>query len=895
VNADRLYRALLALYPAPFRERFGRGMQHTFARDERAARSRGILPYWAFWIATIWDVVRFAAAERRAFVRHHAHAREQGAVSMKGMFTIDWRDGWRALRATPIVTTVAVLSIGLGIGANTALFSILSALVLRPLPVRAPEQLVALTGDSWTNPIWEAIRARQTSIAAGAFAWSAERFDLSSGGETDICEGMFASGSMFDVLGVSAFRGRTFTTADDDRTGVQPDGPVAVISHALWQRRYQGAEDVIGRVISLDRTPFTIVGITPPGFFGPEVGRSVDVIVPLAAERVLQGPESSLDNRQSWWLNVMLRLRPGQSLDEAMSALRAAQPQIRLETTPPNWRLPDQQRYLSVPMSLEPAVSGRSELRSRYERPLTIVMAVVGAALLIACANIANLLLARALSRRHELSVRLALGASRFRLSRQLFAESAIMTALGAALGLAIAYWGSRALVGELTTVLDRVSLDLRMDWRVLGFTTAVAAATALLFSLAPALGVSGIAPNDAIREQSRGSSGDRRIGLRNALVVVQVALSLALVVAAGLFTRTFVALNTRDVGFDRRGVLIASISFHQNHVAGAERLAVLDRIRAGVAGLPGVAHAAVTFTTPVFDRGWNTAIAMPGTSMSPRERMSMVNAVTPDWFATFGVRLIAGRDFRPGDVGTRVAIVNEAFAARFLDRSNPIGMSFRQDHDKESYEVIGVARDAVYRSLRSPMMPTIFLPFKDMRGSTLLAVKTAGGAPLSFVRAVGEVVRREAPASSVTFRSLDQQVGASVAQERIVATVAAFFGGLALILAGLGMYGVAAYSVSRRRVEIGIRLALGASPSGVVRLVLARVGWMVALGLAGGAAISVWAGKFVGSLLYGLQPQDPGTLVGAALLLAFVALLAGWLPARRASHVDPTIVLRES
>ncbi len=892
--SDRLYALLLRTYPAPFRDRFGAGMRYAFSRDHDAARAAGVAALLRFWLSSMADTLASGLAERFASPGRGPADRPP----FRSWLTMDWRDGWRSLRATPATTAVAVLSLALGIGANTALFSIFNSLMLRPLPVTSPERLVLMDGDSLTNPIWEEIRSRQHEIAAGAFAWSNERFDLSTGGETEHVDGVFASGEMFDVLGVSATRGRLFSRSDDERAG-GPDGPVAVISYPFWQRRFGGAPDAIGRTLSIDRATFTIVGVAARGFSGPEVGRSADILLPLRTEDLVRGRESLLDQRLSWWLNVMLRLRPDQTLAQAAAQLHGVQDQIRLATMPADGK-DLRERYLVDRFTLVPASSGRSALRARYELPLQALMVVVALVLLIACANIANLLLARATARRHELGVRLALGASRFRLSRQLLAESVLLAAAGGALGLLFARWGSRALVAQLSTAANHVHLDLPLDWRVLSFTLVVCAATAILFGVAPAVTVSSLSPNDALKERGRGGSGERRAGVRQALVVLQVALSLMLVVTASLFTRSFISLTTRDAGFDRRGVLIASVTLRE---PADLRLAGFERLREAVAASPGVATAATSFTTPVARAGWNTRIVVaPDSPLGPRERMSWVNAVSPGWFATYGIRLTGGRDIdgrdRPGS--PRVALVNRAFARRFLKEPNPIGQRFSEQGpsgEGEQFEVIGIVEDTVYRSLRAPMEPIMFLPTTqwDRPGTTIaLGVRSAGAPPLSLIGSVGDAIRRTDPTASVTYFTLSSQLDASLAQDRLLATLSTFFGGLALLLASLGLYGVTAYSVTTRRAEIGIRMALGANRAAVVRMVLARVGLLVAIGLTIGIGASAWASRFLASFLYGFKASDPVMFAAAALVLAGVAGVAGWLPARRAARVDPTIVMRE-
>ncbi len=819
----------------------------------------------------------------------------------------DVRDALRALRATPVISAVAVLSLALGIGANTAIFSIVDSLMLRSLPVKEPQRLVLLADWSWTNPIWEQIRDRQDQLFQSAFAWSSTRFNLTESGQTDFARGLWASGRFFEVLGVPAILGRTFTTADDARGG-GPDGAVTVISYDFWQTHFGGAADVVGRSLTLNRVAFTVIGVTPPGFFGPSVGQAFDVAAPLGDEPLVRPGQSALDQRSWWWLNIMARLKPGQTVGQATAALRGVQPQIRDATLPPNWPPDHLDRYLKDAFTLTPAATGASYLRRQYERPLVAIMIVVGLVLLIACANIANLLLARANARRHELSVRLALGASRWRLARQLLSESLVLSGIGASLGLAFAWWGSALLVRQLSTGGRTVFLDLSLDWRVLGFTAAVAVGTALLFGTVPAFRAARVEPNEALKEQGRGLAGERRVGLGSALVVGQVALSLVLVVAAGLFVRTFSALAHVDLGFDRDKVLVVNVTSQRAEMKPAEREALYDRLLKAVVAVPGVSHAGLSFITPVSNSMWNNTVEVTGApEMSERDRSTNMNYVSPDWFTTYGTPILGGRAFDDRDRrGSKpVAIVNEAFARHFMNGASPIGRTVRQEgrpgQTMPLIEIVGLARDAVYLSLRDPVPPTMYLPLaqpdpndEGFMSSIALSVRAAGGSPALLTKSVVDAVAGVDRDLSLTVRTLADQVNASLLQERLVAMLSGFFGAVALLLAGLGLYGVTAYAVSRRRTEIGIRLALGARPGGVVRLVLRRVALLVGTGVVVGGVASLWAARFAGSLLYGLQPRDPWTLGAAAAVLAGVGALAGWLPARRASRVDPARVLRE-
>jgi putative ABC transport system permease protein len=874
--------------------------------------------------AELRDHVERQVADLRRAGRSEAEARRLAAISFGGVDQVreacrdargtrwahelvqDVRYGLRLLSRSPAFTLVVVVSLALGVGANTAIFTLIDGLLMRSLPVREPERLAFVAGGSLTNPIWEQIRDRR-DLWAGALAWSEPRFDLAAGGEAMPVDGIYASGDLFAVLGIQPELGRLLVPADDVRGG-GATGPVAVISYRLWQQRYQGAIDVIGRTITLDRQAFTIVGVTPPSFPGPTVGRSFDVAVPIAAAEMLSdGPESPLDGRWTWWLNIMVRLKPNQTLEAGAQALRAIQPQVR-EGALPTSGPPDALRtFLRDPLELAPAAGGISPLRTEYRQPLLALMVVVGLVLLVACANVTNLLLARAHARRHEFSARLALGAGRWRLARQMLVESLLLAAPGALLGLWLATWGSRQLVAQISTPGRNVSLDLALNWRVLGFTLGVSLATALLFGVLPAWRASHADPAHAMNGHGRGG-GDLRHTLSSALVVAQVGLSLVLVVGAGLFVRTFASLANLDLGLDPHRVLTIRIDASRSAVDSSARPDLFERIAAAAARVPGVSVAAASRIPPMSGQGWNNMFSVddePAPGDFNRERLSFLNAVTPEFFAAYGTALRAGRlfDARDRTGATQVVIVNEAFVKRFLKGGPAIGHTVipgaTPHQPPQRWEIVGVVEDAAYRSMRPPFPPTVYRPLAQTEVSDgfsggSLAVRSKGDLSAALTRGVVAAVADVDPGLSLSVLPFDRQVRALMTRERVVAMLSAAFGGLALLLACVGLYGVTAYAVSRRRTEIGIRMALGADAGLVQRLVLGRALLLVVGGVAIGGAVSLWAARFVGSLLYGLEARDPATFAGAALVLSAIAAAAAWLPARRAACIDPARVLRE-
>jgi predicted permease len=802
----------------------------------------------------------------------------------------DLRYGLRQIARNPGFTAIAVLTLALGIGANTALFSIFNSLILRPLPVRDPDSLALLSDGSWSYPIWNEIRTRETELFDGALAWSAQRFDLSAGGQTEPVDGAYVSGGFFDVLGVTGFRGRMLTPADDGNASRGTDGPVAVISHRLWRQRFAGAPDVVGRQLTVQRLPFTIVGVMPPGFFGADVGRMTDVMVPFAAEPLIRGSESRLAAKGSWWLQIMVRLKPGPSLAQANAALRVIQTRITEGAS----------RQIQ-PFTLVAAATGNSSLRNRFERPLLAMVVAVGLVLLVACANIASLMLARTLARRREFSVRLALGSSRWRIARLLLVESLIVAFAGATVGLVFASWSSALLVRQLSTWQSTVSLDLGLDWRVLAFTAALACLSAVVAGVAPVLGLSRVGAGEAIKDAGRGIASGGRFSVRGTIVVAQIAVSFVLVVAAGLFLHTFASLNQLPLGFVPGPLIVAELNLQAGGGLPEERNARVERLRDATAAVPGVHSAAVSSVRLLTGGGTSTGMIAVNDGQMTRIRPTLwLNGTTPGWFQTMGIPLRSGRDFETGDrTGSRpVAIVNETFVRRFMAGEQPIGQSVRLGFEPGTrYEIVGVVADSVYTTPREGMVATMYVAMAQRKPSefwpaVLLTVNTAGTGTM-VVRDVAEALRRADPAVAFTFGTFTQLVEATVTQERLIALVSAFFGGLALLLAAVGLYGVVAHAVRARQKEIGLRIALGATPAAILRIVFESVGLLIAAGLVLGVAGSLWASRFVEALLFQLAPRDPATFGGAAAVLVAVGVLAAWLPAHRAARIDPVAALR--
>jgi putative ABC transport system permease protein len=807
----------------------------------------------------------------------------------------DLRDAARWFRGSPGAFSVGLLSLGLGIGATVAIFSLVNAILLRPLPVRDPHRLATISSESalahgfmaghgWNLPMWQRFQPL-AEIFEGLLAWTSGELDLASSGQRQPVDGLFVSGSFFTTLGVHPRAGRLLWPADDNGAA---EGPVAVISERFWERRF-GRRDVVGHALLIEGVPVTIVGVTPRAFLGVEAGRAFDVALPLGSEPLVRGSGSILAGN-SFMLTVMVRLAPGQSIESGTARLRTIQPAIlgveraQLSTVSP--------RFLAEPFTLVRAATGTadaSRVRATYGKPLLILLAGVALVLVIGCLNVANLLLGVLEERRHELAVRLALGATRWRLSRPCWAASAFLAAAATLVALVLAQWIIRGVLALATRFDGELLVGAVIDWRVLAFSGAAGLVTALLVAAAPAAFAGRAPPARLLQVASQaGSARAPRQTLAGGLLVAQTALSLVLVFATGLLIRSFQQFTDTPLGLNAEGVLILEADTARAALLPADRLPLYQRLADRLQAVPGITDAAASRLTPLSAASNSPLLAQP--DIVPR------NAVSPGWFDVYGIRILVGRDFDQDDTASApaVAIVNEAYVRRFFPDRDPLGQAV------DGRVVVGVTGTAVFNSLRSGLRPAVFVPLAQsadqwapQRTQVSLSVRAESVTSPQVIQRLGAALNDVDPRVTFSARTLRTDLERSTSVDRLLAILATFFGLQALLLGALGVYGVSSHAVHRQRREIAIRMALGLTSSGMIRLVLARVLLLTAAGVAVGVPVSVWLSQSLAALLHGVQPGDPTTLIGSAALLVLVALAAGWGPARRAAAVDAAQLLR--
>jgi putative ABC transport system permease protein len=822
----------------------------------------------------------------------------------------DLRYAVRLLRLSPGFTLVAVLTLALGIGANTAIFQLIDSIRLRTIPVKNPQELgtVRIADRHWgsgqfssqysqlTFAMWEQIRKRQEGFSEIA-VWSGQRFNLATGGEVRYARGIRVSGEFFHVIGVEPILGRLVGPADD-----QPGcgTTTANISYAFWQRNFSGERSVVGKRLTLDGNSFEVVGITPPGFNGVSVGDTFDVAVPICVEPILSPRNNRLTIRHAWWLASIGRLKPGWTIARASAQINAVTPAILQETIPPFYDAEGVKKFLEYKLGVFPASTGFSQLRADSETSLWLLLGISGLVLLIACANLANLMLARAGARERQITIRLALGATRARMIRELLSESLLLSVAGAICGLFLAFAVSRMLVAFISTPDSQTFLDLGMDWRVMAFTTGLAVLTTVFFGLMPAVRATRAEPATLLQSGSRGTSGGReRFSLRRILVVSQVALSIVLLVGALLFARSLRNLTTLNAGFQQNGILITNVDFRRLQMP-EERFAEYKReIAKRIQAIPGVESAAQAMLVPFGGSTWNDNVINEGVDSDAG--VAWINYLGAGYFQTVGTPLLAGRDFDDRDTATsvKVAIVNQAFVRKILKGAEPLGKRFRiheaPGKPRPLYEIVGVVGDNKFQDMHEEFLPFAYYPTTQQeKPSPDDQILIRSSLPLtSLMASVKQTMGEMNPGIDLEFKVFKRQIHNSLLQDELMATLSSFFGFLAALLAAIGLYGVISYMVVQRTREIGIRMAIGADRVAVVRMILREAGMLTVAGLVIGTGLALGAAQAAKSLLYGLKPRDPLTLVIAIVTLSAVAALASFLPAYRASKLDPLVALR--
>jgi predicted permease len=836
--------------------------------------------------------------------------RQQRGLPFFETFAQDLRYGLRMLLKSPGFTVVTVLTLALGIGANTGLFSLVNSVLLGNLPVGHPEALVVIkytdsrsqeAEEDFSYPMYQAMRDKNT-VFLNVLTRSGVDFNASYGGQSERAVGEMVSGNYFETLGVQPFLGRLIGPEDDRTPGAHP---VAVLSYGYWQRRFGSDPAVVGKDVILNNNPIRVIGITPPLFYGTEMARNPDIRVPLMMATVFRPvPANRLENPRHRWMTILARRKPEVTVLQAQASLDILYHQVlaaELQELGSSINAHDKERNLASRIQLEPGNQGFAHLRGEMGRPLLLMFCVTGIVLLVACANLANLLLARNAKRKQEISVRLAIGAGRGRLIRQWLTESLLLSVLGGCAGIFVAYWAKTALLGFLPANFS-ANLHAPMDLRVLGFALLVSLLTGLLFGLVPALQLSETGVSIAVRHDSPSiASGERLFSLRSALIFLQVALSLPLLIGAGLFLHSLENLRGVSTGFVKENVFLATLNPAMNGYPQERIKSLYDDLLERVRAMPDVRAASLT-SSSVISGGWDQeGVKVEGYVPGADENMSPNAAVvSPGYFLTMGIPFVAGRDFTRQDTAARpkVVIINETMAHYFFGNKDPLGKKIGTEDDPKAppdREIIGVVKDAKYVRLSEAPRRHFYAPMaQELRLLDMtLEVRTSGDP-----QKIGDLVRAEVhsldgnlPLYATT--TLEIQIDDSLTQERLLTWLSSLFGVLATLLASLGLSGVVAFSVARRTREIGIRMALGAQPGDILRHVVSHMAVLVAAGMAVGLAAAYGLSRLLGSMLYEVGSADPLAFAGACFLLGVVAALAAYLPAHRATQVDPVVALR--
>lgn len=827
----------------------------------------------------------------------------------------DIRFGVRMLLKKPGFTLITVLTLALGIGANTAIFSITDQILLRALPVEKPEELVVLRspgpksgsvssdGDSAASmsyPVYKALRDRNDAFS-GLLARYAVSLSVAGNGQTERADGELVSGDYFEVLGVRPALGRVFNQEDDRTPGAHP---VVVLSHAYWTRRFGADPAILNKALTVNGTLMTIIGVSRAGFYGVQVGQTPDVFIPMMMKAQITPGWNGLDDQRDYWLAIMGRLKPGVTPAQAEELLRPAYRSVLEESLPlmTGWNADRRQQYLDKRILLDDGARGRQILQRDTKKPLLILAGMVGLALLIACANVANLLLARGAARQREIAVRMALGAGRWRLMRQFLVESLLLSLIGGVVGLIVAAWTINALVAAIPPSVGLLGLSTDLSLRLLGFNLALSAVAGILFGVAPAARATQLNLEATLREQgSSVSSGASHVRFRKALVVSQIVLTTVLLVGAGLFARSLNNLQRLDLGLRLDQLITFSIAPELNGYTPQRSVAFFDELRESLAALPGVRSVSAAEIAILTDSNSSSNVTVEGYQAQENEEMNVMrNQIGPDYFATMSVPLISGREFTSSDAANspKVAIINETMARRFFANRNPIGSRFmfgRSNRNRPNIEIVGVVKDSKHATMREQARPFAYIPYSQMTnvGRMTFYVRTDQDIAAIAPALRREVQRRDGNLPIYELKTLRQQAEESLFADRFLTFLSICFGLLAAALAAIGLYGVMAYTVTRRIREIGIRVALGATPDRVTWLILREVALLAVAGLIAGAPLAFALGRAAESLLFGVKAGDPLVFVAAGLLLAGVALLSGYLPARKAAKVDPMIALR--